>query len=227
MGRIRTIKPQLFRHEELQDLEVTHPGQHIILTFIGLLTVADANGVFEWKPRTIKLDVLPFIEYEQERTLNILTDAGLLIKYTTEGRTFGCIPTFRKHQRITGREFIEGGKHPQPPALPERGKRTAAAVPVTATTQPPAYDEVLAHMATVLMGMEDAEDIAAKECNLFIAHYTEADWRTKEGKPVTDWKTLATTWLTKYGTKPRRNVTAAQTATAKRKRSWHTEPAQQ
>jgi hypothetical protein len=59
MARIRTIKPDFFRHELLQDLEAENPGLYPMLFFIGLLTLSDKSGRFEWKPRAIKPRVLP------------------------------------------------------------------------------------------------------------------------------------------------------------------------
>ena len=106
MARIRTIKPEFFRHELLQDLETKHPGQHVMLTFAGLWTQADANGEFRYRPRTLHLDILPFLEFDFERTLQILTENNFVKKIETEeGNISGIICNFDKHQRITGTEY--------------------------------------------------------------------------------------------------------------------------
>lgn len=114
MPRIRSIKPSFFRHEELQDLETKHPGQHIMLTFAGLWTLCDSKGVFEYKPRLIKLDILPFLEYNLPKTLEILSENGFIFRYNIEKSEYGFIKTFTEHQRITGKEATDGIKHPQP-----------------------------------------------------------------------------------------------------------------
>lgn len=114
MARIRTIKPAFFRHERLQDLESAHPGKYIMLVYVGLWTQCDAAGVFPWRPRTLKLDILPFLEFDLEDTMAILEGSGFLQRYSAEGSEYGFIPSFSQHQRITGKEATEGEKHPRP-----------------------------------------------------------------------------------------------------------------
>ena len=115
MARIRNIKPDYFRHEALQDLEAAHPGAYIMLTYIALWCQCDANGIFPWRPRTLKLDILPFIPYDLAATLQILLNHQYIKTYTAhDGNTYGHIPTFKTHQRITGKEATEGEKYPKP-----------------------------------------------------------------------------------------------------------------
>lgn len=114
MARIRTVKPEYFRHEGLQDLESANPGCHTMLVFAGLWGQCDKNGRFEWKPRTLKLDILPFIDFDMGKTLSLLCEAGFVRKYINDGREYGEIESFEKHQRISGKEAQEPGKHPAP-----------------------------------------------------------------------------------------------------------------
>lgn len=114
MARIRNIKPAFFRHEILQDIEAANPGEHVMLVYIGLWTQCDAAGIFPWKPRQLKLDILPFLDFSIERTLTILSEAGFIQRYTADGAEWGYIPTFAGHQRITGKEATEGEKYPKP-----------------------------------------------------------------------------------------------------------------
>lgn len=114
MARIRTVKPEFFRHEGLQDLERANPGQHVMLTFAGLWTLCDKAGRFEWKPRTIKLDVLPFLEFDMGTTLMLLERFSYVRRYIADGKTYGVIPSFEEHQRINGKEAQEPPKHPEP-----------------------------------------------------------------------------------------------------------------
>ena len=53
MSRIRTVKPELFKHEELFDTELAS-GLPLRLAFISLFTVADCEGRFKWRPRTLR-----------------------------------------------------------------------------------------------------------------------------------------------------------------------------
>lgn len=114
MARIRTIKPDFFRHEGLQDLERDHPGNYVMLAFAGLWTLCDKAGRFEWKPRTIKLDVLPFLDFDMGTTLTLLERFSYVRRYEVDGKLYGVIPSFEEHQRINGKEAQEPAKHPEP-----------------------------------------------------------------------------------------------------------------
>lgn len=114
MSRIRTIKPEFFRHELLQDLESSHKGKYPMLVFVGLWTQSDKQGVFPWKPRILKLDILPFINFDMETTLKILLESGLIRKFEADGKYYGFIPSFTSHQRITGKEATSAEKYPTP-----------------------------------------------------------------------------------------------------------------
>lgn len=114
MARIRTIKPEFFRHEGLQDLEAGNPGSCVMLVFAGLWGHCDKAGRFEWKPRMLKLDILPFIDFDMGGTLALLCEAGFVRKYAIGGKQYGEIHSFEKHQRINGKEAQEPEKHPSP-----------------------------------------------------------------------------------------------------------------
>ena len=112
MPRIRTFKPEFFRHEGLQDLEIGHPKSKPMLVFAGLWTQCDCNGTFSWRPRQLKLDILPFIPFEMAETLDVLLAAGFIKKFEADSKVYGQIPTFRKHQRLSGKEAQDGVKYP-------------------------------------------------------------------------------------------------------------------
>ena len=114
MARIRTIKPEFYRHEELQNLELQHKGKYPMFVFAGLLNHCDKNGVFPWKPKILKLDILPFLKFDMEDTLNILETAGQIVKFTEKNKEYGFIQTFLQHQRISGKELQEEAKYPLP-----------------------------------------------------------------------------------------------------------------
>ena len=44
MARIRTIKPEFFRHESLQDLEIANPGMYPMMVFEALWGHCDSKG---------------------------------------------------------------------------------------------------------------------------------------------------------------------------------------
>lgn len=115
MGRIRTVKPEAFRHEELQDLEKEFPDLKPMLVFMGLWTCCDKCGRFIWSPKHLHLDVLPFLGFSMEDTLNLLESKGYLRRYEVGEKTYGWVPSWKKHQRITGKEASDPPRYPTPP----------------------------------------------------------------------------------------------------------------
>lgn len=114
MARIRTIKPDFFRHEGLQDLEREYPGHYVMLVFAGLWTQCDKAGRFVWSPRTLKLDILPFLDFDIEKTLMLLERFSYVARYVHGEKLYGEVVNFTEHQRISGKEAQEPAKHPQP-----------------------------------------------------------------------------------------------------------------
>jgi len=114
MARIRTIKPEFFRHEGLQDLAAEH-GAHVMLVFAGLWGHCDRFGRFECKPRHLKLDILPFLDFDMSDTILVLEDAGFIQTYEVGSKRYGFIPSFAEHQRFGGKEASEPAKYPEPP----------------------------------------------------------------------------------------------------------------
>ena len=129
MSRIRTVKPELFRHENLFDAEL-ESGLPLRLAFIGLFTVADCEGRFLWKPRTIKLDVLPHDLIDFAYVLNALERHGFIQSYEVDGMKYGWIPSFTKHQRLQGKEIEAGSRLPaKPREIPESNREASGYLP--------------------------------------------------------------------------------------------------
>jgi hypothetical protein len=103
MGRIRSIKPEFFRHEELYDAE-NKSGLPLRVAFAGLFTVADRAGRFKWKPRTLKFDVLPWDDVDMNAVLAALVTYGFIKHYIVDGKSYGWIPTFADHQVVNNKE---------------------------------------------------------------------------------------------------------------------------
>jgi hypothetical protein len=72
MARIRSVHPGLFTDEAFVQLS---PSAQIF--WIGLLTESDDHGVFEWKPVTLKMRLLPLCDGSVEPLLQELVDQGL------------------------------------------------------------------------------------------------------------------------------------------------------
>lgn len=112
MARIRTVKPDFFRHEELQDLSQKH-GLEIMLVFIGIWTQCDKEGSFLLNPRQLSLDILPFLKINMKKVLDVLGRHKYVLSYTKDGKVYGHIPTFKKHQMIFGSERKYPAKFPE------------------------------------------------------------------------------------------------------------------
>lgn len=114
MARIRTVKPEFFKHYDLFKAE-KDAGLPLRLAFQGLWLCADKEGRFKWQPMTLKLDILPYDDVDFELCMNELSKRGFIIKYKAVGKEYGYIPTFKEHQRITGTESKGESKIPEPP----------------------------------------------------------------------------------------------------------------
>ena len=103
MARIRTIKPEFFKHEGIFDAE-QETGLPLRLAFAGLWTQCDREGRFAWRPRQLKVDILPYDDVDFSRVLHALATRGFVVKYACDGREFGAIPSWHRHQVINNRE---------------------------------------------------------------------------------------------------------------------------
>ena len=98
MGRIRTIKPEFWRHEGLSALpEFCH------MLAAALLNYADDEGYFNANPRLILAECFPL----REPSMNIhcaiteLSNIGFVkVGLGADGRAYGHITKFTEHQRV-------------------------------------------------------------------------------------------------------------------------------
>ena len=103
MARIRTIKPEFFRHESLYEAE-RETELPLRIAFAGIWSAADREGRFRWSPRQLKLDCLPYDELDFSRVLDALATRGFIVKYAVDGKEYGHVPSWSKHQIINNRE---------------------------------------------------------------------------------------------------------------------------
>ena len=103
MGRIRTIKPEYQRHLEIY-LTEKETGLPLRAAFPGFWMIADREGRFRWQPEILKLDILPFDNIDFNRVLDALERVDLIRSYVVDGKKYGYIPTFLKHQVVNMRE---------------------------------------------------------------------------------------------------------------------------
>lgn len=105
MAKIRTIKPELFRHEALFEAEQAS-NLPLRLAFMGLFTCCDREGRFRWRPRALKLDIFPYDNIDFSIVLDALLRYKFVRKYPVENEWYGDIPSWHKHQHINNREAV-------------------------------------------------------------------------------------------------------------------------
>lgn len=97
--RIRTIKPEFWKHDGIAELEYATR-----LLFIALWCIADRRGRMEDRPRRIKAECFPYDELDVDAMLSELHAAGFIDRYEAEGLKIIEVRSFEKHQRLTGKE---------------------------------------------------------------------------------------------------------------------------
>lgn len=121
--RIRSIKPDFWRDSITGEMEPT-----VALFYLGLSCFADDGGRFEWDLRLLRADLDPFDTKfggmeGLARLLAQLVAAGRVVPYEANGKNFGEIPSFGKHQ------------HPQKPSrrcpVPVRDRSCTTPAPVS------------------------------------------------------------------------------------------------
>lgn len=170
MSRIRTVKPELFRHESLFDAELA-TGFQLRLAFIGLFTVADCEGRFAWRPRTLKLDVLPHDTVDFSALLDALERYGFIQSYVVNGEKYGRIKGWARWQEI-----------PLPPDWVERRMTVFERDNYTCQycglrVESPHCDHVFPRSRG---GSDDIENLATAcpACNLSKSAKTPEEWRS-------------------------------------------------
>lgn len=98
MARIRTVKPDFWRDEDLSKVSA-----EAALLAIGLLNHADDEGYFNANPKLIESDVFPLRELSGSVTVLIeeLRGIGYVKVFSgSDGKRYGHVVNFEKHQVI-------------------------------------------------------------------------------------------------------------------------------
>jgi len=96
--RIRTIKPEFWKHQRMAEL----PAETRLLA-IGLLNYADDEGYFDAHPALIRGELMPYSEKTGRipKMLEELSAIGFLsVTSSDDGKQIGHITNFLEHQRI-------------------------------------------------------------------------------------------------------------------------------
>ena len=101
--RIRTYKPEFFTHPLLADLD-RNSKLPVRISLMGLWSCSDREGRFKWDARRLGAQILPYEQIDFEIILNMLVENEFIVKYVVDGKTYGFVPSFSRHQVINNRE---------------------------------------------------------------------------------------------------------------------------
>lgn len=114
MARARFIRPEFFTDEKLGELPF---GARLL--FAGIWCHSDLRGVFEHSARQLRVHVFPFDEgvtsAQVSEWLAIIDGAGLVIRFEADGKAWGHVANWSRHQSVTSREVEIWTKRPAPP----------------------------------------------------------------------------------------------------------------
>ncbi|MCK1322129.1 hypothetical protein IVA94_14755 [Bradyrhizobium sp. 156] len=94
MARIRSIHPGLFTDEAFASLSM---AARVLL--LGIWTESDDQGVFEWKPVTLKMRVFSADNLDVVPLLGELQRADAVRQFSFEGKPHGAVRNFCKYQK--------------------------------------------------------------------------------------------------------------------------------
>lgn len=94
MARIRSVHPTLFTDESFAELSM---AARVLL--LGLWTEADDQGVFDWKPITLKMRIMPVDNVHVPDLLLELEAHNVIKRFEQDGKEFGAVRNFCKFQR--------------------------------------------------------------------------------------------------------------------------------
>ena len=94
MARIRSIHPGIWTDEAFMTA-----SPHARLLVMGIWCEAFDDGVFEWKPLTLKVRIFPVDNVDLAALLAEIEALGFVRKFEVGGKTYGLVRNFRRFQR--------------------------------------------------------------------------------------------------------------------------------
>ncbi|KAA0579032.1 hypothetical protein FZ983_17055 [Azospirillum sp. B21] len=108
MARIRSTHPGQWTDEEFVECQ---PLARLLA--LALRNEADDQGVFEWKPTTLKMRLMPADNVDVGALLAELEAHRLVVKFEAAGKVYGAIRNFIQYQRVKKPSKV----HPLPAEL--------------------------------------------------------------------------------------------------------------
>lgn len=107
MARARNIKPGFFQDDKLGEIS---PLARLL--FIGLWTIADFKGCLEYRPKMLKVQILPYDECDIDALSKTLEQNRFIRMYSVEEKTYIKIVNFERHQNPHKNEKDAGSNIP-------------------------------------------------------------------------------------------------------------------
>lgn len=101
MARIRSVHPGLFTDEAFVSCSA-----FARLLAIGIWTLSDDHGIFEWKPLSMKMKLMPADTVDIPALLDELVAADVITRFTQNARQFGAVRNFFRYQRPKKPKYI-------------------------------------------------------------------------------------------------------------------------
>jgi len=148
MARIRSTFPEQWVDEEF----VTGSPLARLLA-IGVRNFADDNGVFEWKPLKLKMQILPADNCDMDELLQELLLTNQISRFEVEGKTYGIIRNFTKFQKPKSPK----GYYPLPPEPLANGYVTKHPTAYESSEPAPPIDSASSEQFPNLFGNSSSE----------------------------------------------------------------------
>ena len=107
MARARNIKPGFFINDDLGDIEPL--GR---LLFVGMWTIADYKGDFEWREKRVKAQLLPYDNCDITKLAINLDQSGFIRFYSVQDKLYCRVVNFCTHQNPHKNERDKGSEIP-------------------------------------------------------------------------------------------------------------------
>lgn len=110
MARIRTIKPDFFKNEDVAEM----PAMTRLL-FIGLWTQSDREGRLLDRPKRLKAEIFPYDNYDVNKGLDELQKRGFIIRYKGDVNVQDRVsPPEQPDEQLSIIQIVNFSKHQQP-----------------------------------------------------------------------------------------------------------------
>jgi hypothetical protein len=224
--RIRSIKPEFWRSQDISSLE-----WEIRLLFIGLWSYVDDNGVGVDRESVIAADLFADDLSREPRDtlatvsrgLQTLSERGQIVRYTVAGKRFLEITNWKQHQKIdhpnkdryplstsenaeTGMDFEKPSRDSRETVAPgtgEQGNRGTGEKEVASQAPPPPKTKPRKRIPDNYMPERHridkirAEFPAIDDTSLKSVHEDFCLYWTGQGRPMADWDSTWLRWMRK------------------------------